>query len=95
MATSAAFRKNPLINLRLATAICDRLENVAGTWDDLSPEARFWLGGAIIYFTISDDDESDHLSPIGFEDDAEVLNACLQLANLPELCLKIEDYDHA
>ena len=44
---------------------------------------------------MSEDDESDHLSPIGFEDDAEVLNACLRFANLPELCLKTEDYDHA
>jgi hypothetical protein len=94
-ATENASRRNPLINLRLARAICDRIEKVMTMWASPSPEARFWLGGAINYFTISEDDESDHLSPIGFEDDAEVLNACLRFANLPELCLKVEDYDHA
>lgn len=39
------------------------------------------------------DDEPDFTSPIGFEDDTEVLNACLRLAQLGALCLHPEDYD--
>ena len=92
--TVEAHKQNALINVRLAKAICERVEAVAATWEDLNPGARFWLGGAIHYFVMSQDDESDHTSPIGFEDDAEVLNACLRLAELPELCLNIQDYDH-
>jgi hypothetical protein len=92
--TVDAHRQNPLVNVRLATAICERIETFAAKWEELTPAARFWLGGAICYFVMSQDDESDHMSPIGFEDDAEVLNACLRLAELPELCLNIQDYDH-
>ena len=87
--TIEAHRQNALINVRLAKAICERVETVVAAWDDLTPNARFWLGGAIRYFVMSQDDESDHTSPIGFEDDAEVLNACLRLAGLPDLCLNI------
>jgi hypothetical protein len=93
--TIEAFTRNRLINVLLAKAICDRVEDVASRWNDLPETARYWLRGAVIYFTVSEDEESDLISPIGFEDDAEVLNACLRFANLPELCLKIEDYDHA
>ena len=93
--TVEAHRQNALINIGLAKAICERVETVAGKWEDLTPIARFWLGGAIHYFVMSQDDESDHTSPIGFEDDAVVLNACLRLADLPVLCLTIQDYDHA
>ena len=39
--------------------------------------------------------DSGELSPIGFEDDNEVLNACLRLAGRDDLCLKPEDYDDA
>jgi hypothetical protein len=92
--TVNAHRQNALINVRLARAICDRFETIADRWEQLTPTARAWLAGAVHYFVMSQDDESDHSSPIGFEDDAEVLNACVRLAGLPELCLKIQDYDH-
>ena len=90
---TAVHAHNPLVNLRLATVICDVIEQVLAIWDDLTPETRFWLAGAILYFAKSDDDEPDFTSPIGFEDDAEVLNACLRLAQLDRLCLQPEDYD--
>ncbi len=93
-ATVEAHRQNALINVRLARAICDRFETISGRWEELTPIARFWLGGAVHYFVMSQDEESDHASPLGFEDDAEVLNACLRLADLPVLCLNIQDYDH-
>jgi hypothetical protein len=46
-----------------------------------------------MYFASCDDDEPDLSSPIGFEDDTEILNACLRFASLDDLCLKVEDYD--
>lgn len=92
-ATATAHAQNPMVNLRLATAIRDVLEHVLTNWDILTAESRTWLAGAILYFAHCDDDEPDFTSPIGFEDDTEVLNACLRLADLEALCLNPEDYD--
>ena len=93
VAIAAVHAQNPLVNLRLATAIRDVIEHVLSAWDNLPPAARIWLAGAMLYFAKSNDDEPDFTSPIGFEDDAEILNACLRLAHLGALCLHPEDYD--
>lgn len=91
--TRAAYASNRFVNIRLATAICGSFTEVAKRWESLSPHARTWLAGAFLYFAKCDDDEPDFSSPIGFEDDAEVLNACLRLTHLDELCVNPEDYD--
>lgn len=88
-----AYQSNRLVNVRMATAIRDTIEKVTSQWDELPPGALVWLAGAVLYFANSDDDEADLTSPIGFEDDVEVLNACLRFARLEELCLISEDYD--
>ena len=90
-----ARQQNRWVNLRLATALCDAIRNIALAWETLPPGARNWLAGAILYFASSDDEEPDFASPIGFEDDVEVLNACLRFAHLDRLCLNPEDYDDA
>ena len=84
---------NCLINVRLAKAILDVIQMVVNQWDQLSGAHRYWLAGAMAYFSSGSDDEPDFSSPIGFEDDTEVLNACLRFANLSHLCLKVENYD--
>jgi uncharacterized membrane protein YkvA (DUF1232 family) len=91
--TAQACQRNPLINIRLAQALYDTIEQLATIWPTVRPEARPWLAAAILYFVKSDDEEPDFASPIGFEDDTEVLNACLRLAHLDRLCLHPEDYD--
>jgi uncharacterized membrane protein YkvA (DUF1232 family) len=88
-----AHSHNHLVNVRLATAICEIFAEVVNRWESLAPHAWTWLAGAFLYFAKRDDDEPDFRSPIGFEDDAEVLNACLRLAHLDELSLRPEDYD--
>lgn len=93
--TLTAYAGNRLINQRLATAIHDAIKEVIERWESVPSHARTWLAGAILYFAKCNDDEPDLNSPIGFEDDAEVLNACLQLAHLHELRLNVEDYDDA
>jgi len=93
--THAAHDRNRLVNVRLAEAIAATIEPVTDRWDSLPANARNWLAGAIVYFSSCNDDEPDFRSPVGFEDDTEVLNACLRLAGLMELCLKPEDYDDA
>ena len=92
-ATAGAADANRLINVRLAKAIGGVIEQVVGQWTSLPDNARYWLAGAMLYFSSGNDDEPDFSSPIGFEDDTEVLNACLRFANLNQLCLKVENYD--
>lgn len=84
-----------MINVRLASAIVSVLELVVSDWDSMQGNARWWMRGAMHYFATSDDDEPDFQSPIGFEDDAEILNACLTFAGRNDLCLNVEDYDDA
>ena len=93
--TRAAHDRNRLVNVRLAEAIGQTIEKVTDRWDSLPAGATNWLAGAVVYFSSSDDDEPDFRSPIGFEDDTEVLNSCLRFAKLDELCLNAEDYDDA
>ena len=93
--TRVAQASNQMVNLRLASAIVDVIERVSGDWDSLSDNCQIWLAAAIQYFSDSNDDEPDFKSPIGFEDDVEVLNACLRFAKLGHLCINVEDYDDA
>ncbi len=89
----AAHHQNTLVNLRLAEAICDVIKVVIGEWAVVPASAQPWLRGAIAYFAHQSDEQPDLASPIGFEDDAEVLNACLRLAGRDDLCLKPEEFD--
>lgn len=91
--TREAHQNNRLVNLRLASAIREVLASVVAQWEQIDANASFWLAGAILYYASSDDDEVDLTSPIGFDDDVEVLNACLRLAHLDSLCLNSEEYD--
>jgi len=92
-AASDAYRKNRLVNLRLAMAIRDVIKKLTTTWEEQLEVARPWLAAAILYFSHAGDDEPDFDSAIGFEDDVEVLNACLRFAERDDLCLNPEDYD--
>jgi len=91
--TRQACVENPIINVKLATTLFKTIEQLAKRWDGLAPNVRYWLSGAMLYFAKCRDDEPDFTSPIGFEDDTEVLNACLRLGGLDELCISPEDYD--
>ena len=86
--------KNPFVNARFAEAICGAIDAVVGEWGSFTPEAQYWLRGAIQHFYHADDGEHDFHSVIGFDDDAQVLNACLQLAGRADWCLRAEDFDN-
>ena len=90
-----AHAKNPFINARFAEAIGGRICESIKEWDGLTTDAQYWFRGAIEYFVHSCDGEPDFGSVIGFDDDAEVFNACLRLAGKHDWCLKPEDYDNA
>jgi uncharacterized membrane protein YkvA (DUF1232 family) len=84
-----------MINVRLAAAIVSLLEKLVSHWGSLAPNQAFWVKGAMHYFATSNDDEPDFQSPLGFEDDAEILNACLKFIGRNDLRLNAEDYDNA
>jgi uncharacterized membrane protein YkvA (DUF1232 family) len=94
-AARAAHARNRLVNVRLAAAILTVIETVVASWETLPPQGTLWLRGAIHYFANHNDDEPDFHSPIGFEDDIEILNACLRFARRADLCLNVADYDDA
>ena len=84
--------KNLHINVKLAEAIVYTFQNFFDDWENIPPHARSWCRGMVQYFCVSDDDEHDFFSPIGFKDDAEIMNACLKLAGREELCINPEDF---
>lgn len=88
-----AYKKNVFINLKLAEAIFFNMQSVVAQWDHLPPHCYPWLSGMMRYFTLQSDLESDVTSPIGFDDDVEIMNVCLCHAGLEELCLDPEDFD--
>ena len=89
---TAAKDEFQMLNLGLATLIGERLKSAIGYWDSLNESQKFWMLGAIAYFVDSDDEEDDFRSPIGFEDDAEVFNACIRFADHDELVINKEDF---
>jgi uncharacterized membrane protein YkvA (DUF1232 family) len=91
--TRRSYVRNPLINLPLAEAICEVIKKLVKDWENIPKYARFWCKGMFLYFISSNDEEPDFASPIGFDDDADVLNACLRLAGREDLCINPEDYD--
>ena len=85
--------KNLHINVRLAEAIVRSFQHIFNDWENVPPQARSWCRGMVRYFCVSDDDEHDFSSPMGFHDDAEIMNACLRLAGREDLCVNPKDFE--
>ena len=88
-----AHSKNIFINFKLAKEIFNTFRVVTTQWGNLPKHCYPWLRGMMRYFTLSTDLESDFTSPIGFDDDVDIMNACLKLAGCEDLCLNPEDFD--
>ena len=86
-------KTNAMINLKLVKAIQATIQKLEKDWSNFDTDSKKWLAAAIIYFIDEEDDSPDLDSFIGFEDDGEVLNACLKLAGREDWLIKIEDYD--
>ena len=84
--------RNLYINVKLAEAIVRTFQDIFNDWENIPPHARSWCRGMVQYFCLSDDDEHDFFSPIGFKDDAEIMNACLKLAGREDLSINPEDF---
>ena len=92
-AARQARQTSAFVNVPLAAALHQSLKSMAAQFDSLPRIAQPWLLGMIAYFSTKHDEETDFDSPVGFEDDAEVINACLRMAGLDHLCVTPEDYD--
>ncbi len=90
-----AYAENALVNVQLAEAINKVVQQLVEAFDSLPEFAKSPVRGAIYYFISDDDVEPDFGSPIGFEDDVDVLNACLDLGRRSDLRINVEDYDDA
>ena len=86
--------KNLYINVRLAEAIVHTFQDFFNDQENIPHHARSWCRGMVRYFCVADDDEHDYSSPIGFEDDAKIMNACLRLAGREDLCINPKNYDN-
>lgn len=87
--TKAATR-NEFIDITLAYAIADRLTLLLDRYEDLPPDHQSVVSAAVAYFVLPQDAEDDLDSVLGFEDDAMVLNACLDYIGAPDLKIPIE-----
>lgn len=79
------YKENPLIDFETAEKLATAFKGIEDKWDTLSTDAKDYLKGAMYYFAISEDDEPDFSSFTGFDDDVEVINACLKFAELDHL----------
>ena len=86
-----AYQQNPLIDLRVAEAIEGAIVCLVAQWESVPEFACPWCKGMILYFASTEGEEDDLTSPIGLDDDAEVLNACLRLAGRNDLCVDPEE----
>lgn len=83
--TERAAERLPSVNVELARGIYACIAKVLDEWDSLHRSGRYWVGGAVLYFAVSNDEAPDFESRAGFEDDARVLRSCLELAGREDL----------
>ena len=86
----AAHVRRSEVDAETAEAICHVLDRLVSDWDAFSPAEQSWLRGAMHYFSKSDDDRPD-FEEGGFDDDVEVLNACLEYVRRGQWKLKPND----
>lgn len=72
-----AAQDNEFIDLRRAEELHAVLGRALDAFPDLNADQRRELVNAIDYLVRVDDDEDDLRSPIGFDDDAEIIEATL------------------
>lgn len=77
-----AARENEFVDIAEAEQIHQRLRATLETWHELTDDQRQILSEAVAYLVRTSDDEDDLRSPIGFEDDAEVVSTALERIRL-------------
>jgi ERCC4-related helicase/uncharacterized membrane protein YkvA (DUF1232 family) len=78
------------VNIEVGNAIVHVFEQVCEDWQSIPEMARPWCKAMMAYFISCDDQEKDFSSLIGFDDDVEVVNACLKFAGRKDLCIELD-----
>ena len=73
----AAAEHNEFVDAARAEQLHAELESALGRFDELDPGQRRVLKDAVAYLVRIDDEEDDLRSPVGFDDDAEVVEAAM------------------
>lgn len=85
-----AQKKNEFLNGTLAGKIGETSILLLESYNTYSKEHQTLMIGAVKYFLLSGDQDKDISSPLGFDDDAEVLNFVLKSIGRDELLIDIE-----
>jgi uncharacterized membrane protein YkvA (DUF1232 family) len=88
--TRKAAASNEFLDASLAEQIARRLQRLLKDYDDRPGHERAVIQAVVRYFVLKEDAENDLDSVLGFEDDAKVLNACLDHLSAPELEIPLE-----
>ncbi|MCH2207879.1 MAG: hypothetical protein MK132_18655 [Lentisphaerales bacterium] len=84
------FKENLIIDFETAEKLATAFKGIEENWQQLSEEAKDYLKASMYYFAICEDDQPDFSSSTGFDDDIEVINACLTFAGLEELTIDLK-----
>ena len=79
------------VNPRLGPVTTSRIKSAVQRWGEVGEEARPYIKGALGYYIADDDAAGDLESAAGFDDDLEVVNACLRFAGLDDLVVSPTD----
>ncbi|WP_214370455.1 hypothetical protein [Pseudonocardia sp. H11422] len=74
---------NEFVDVAQAEHLHLQLRRAVTGWADLDDGQRAILSEAVRYFVQTDDEENDLHSPIGFDDDAEMVEAALRRLTPP------------
>ena len=83
----AASVVKPLLDCDVADKIRNSLAIALQEFDAFSLDDKAWIAAAVFYFIQSDDDEHDFDSPVGFDDDAEVVSAVMAMIGRQDLVI--------
>lgn len=78
-------RAYPAVDVDTAARIATALAQLLDEPDSYDAEQRALLRGAVDYYVLRDDGEDDLRSPVGFDDDARVVNAVLDAVGRADL----------
>lgn len=81
---------NEFINITLADKIGNVCIFLLDQYNKYNKEEQQFINVTVNYFLACNDEEEDLYSPLGFDDDAEILNECLKLIKKEDLIIDIE-----
>ena len=89
-ASDRALSKNEFVDTTLSHTLADGLCALLADWNSMTPIQRATVEAAVAYYALNEDAEEDLDSVIGFEDDAQVFNACARYLGRPDLQIVLE-----